>query len=152
MAISKVAFFLLLSCLVPSAQQAFAQAAPLPEAPAPHTFFDHKNLAFMAISAAAVSADAWTTRQNNADGFSEINPVARPFTRSNGKAALYFGGSQAAIVGGMYLLHKTGHHRWERILPLATAGVECFWAAHNANLKHAQAPGQPAIDPHFVAY
>jgi integrase len=124
--------------------QASAQALPnAPKAKAEHRFFDGKNVAFMAASAAAVSADGWTTRQNNADGFNEINPVARPFTRSNGKAALYFGGSEAAIVGGMYLLHKTGHHRIERILPLVAAGVEGFWAAHNAGLAHAAAAPVP---------
>jgi hypothetical protein len=121
-------------------------AAQLPEAPKPkaeHHFFDKTNVSLMALSSAAIAADGLTTRQNNADGFSEINPVARPFVRSDGKAALYFGGSQAAVVGGMYLLHRTNHHKLERILPLAAAGVEGFWAAHNVGLTHTAAAPAP---------
>jgi hypothetical protein len=113
--------------------------AQLPDAPKPkaeHHFFDKTNVSLMALSSAAIASDGWTTRQNNADGFSEINPVARPFVRSNAKTALYFGGAQAAVVGGMYLLHRTNHHKLERILPLAISGVEGFWTVHNTGLRH----------------
>jgi hypothetical protein len=129
-----------------------AQTLPdAPKAKIDHSFFDKKNVALMAVSAAAISADGWTTRQNNIDGFSEINPVARPFVHSNGKAALYFGSSQAAIIGGMYLLHRTNHHKLERILPLVAAGVEGFWTAHNVGLRHTVSAVVPP-DPHYVAY
>lgn len=129
-----------------------ASAQTLPDAPKPqHGFFDKKNFALIAMSAAAISADGWTTRRNNADGFSEINPVARPFVRSNGKAAMYFGGSQAAVIGGMYLLHRTNHHKLERILPLAVTGVEGFWTIHNIGLKHTLPTALPP-DTHYVAY
>jgi hypothetical protein len=126
----------------------------LPDAPKPkaeHRFFDKKNVSFMVLSSAAIAADGWTTRQNNIDGFSEINPVARPFVHSNGKTAMYFGGSQVAIIGGMYLLHRTNHHKLERILPLVAAGVEGFWTAHNVGLRHTVSAVVPP-DPHYVAY
>jgi hypothetical protein len=129
-----------------------ASAQTLPDAPKPqHGFFDKKNVTFIAVSAAAISADGLTTRQNNADGFGEINPLASPFVHSNGKAALYFGGSQAAVIGGMYLLHRTHHHKLERILPLAVTGVEGFWTIHNIGLKHSMSSSLPP-DTHYVAY
>lgn len=124
-------FFVFLGSLGASAQT----LSDSPKPKAEHRFFDKTNVSFIALSSAAIAADGWTTRQNNTDGFGELNPFVRPFVRSNGMSALYFGGSQAAIMGGMYFLHKTGHHRWERILPLATAGVESFWMVHNLRLR-----------------
>ena len=120
---------------------AFAQT--LPEAPTPHAFFDRTNIALMSVSATSIAADGFTTRNfvNH-----EMNPLARPFVHSNGKAAIYFGSSQAAVTGGMFLLHKTHHHQLERILPVVVTGIEAFWSIHNAGLKPFPKTVVPSVD------
>lgn len=63
-----------------------------------------------------------------------MNPLARPFVQNRPGAALYNAASFALIGGGMYFAHKTGHHKWERILPVAIAGWEGFLAARNYHM------------------
>src|SRR5438132_1058015 len=68
------------------------------------------------ILAGLVAADAVTTQRGLSNGFREANPIMRPFvTRGTvGQAAgsaLGFG----AALGTVYLLHKTNHHKAERI-------------------------------------
>lgn len=120
-----------------------AAAQTLPEAPTPHAFFDRTNVVLMSASAASIAADGFTTRNfvNH-----EMNPLARPFVNNNGKAAIYFGSSQAAVMGGMFLLHKTHHHKLERILPVVVTGVEAFWSIRNANLGTAPKVVVPPVD------
>src|SRR5216683_3776857 len=100
----------------------------------PHKFLDRDNLLLISGSAASIAVDGLTTRRtiNPYFGVHELNPIARPFTKSNAGAAAYFAGSFGAEVGAMYLLHKTGHHRMERILPWVVTGAELFWSVGNA--------------------
>ena len=88
----------------------------------------------MALGAAAISltADAISTQQGLAyPGFYEVNPVARPFVKTSGGAAVYSAGSLALLAGGMYLAHRAHHHKLERILPFALAGWEGLLSARN---------------------
>jgi hypothetical protein len=100
--------------------------------PKPHSFFDARNSFGLASMAAALSADALSTQKGLAyPGFHEMNPIARPFVQTRSGAAAYSAGSFALLAGGMYVAHKTRHHKLERILPFAVAGWEGLLSFRN---------------------
>jgi hypothetical protein len=84
-----------------------------------HRFWDKPNVALFAATAALSAADFTVTRANLQGGGQELNPVVRVFGRSSAGLAVNFAGETAGIVGLSYVLHKTGHHRLERALPVA---------------------------------
>jgi len=91
----------------------------LPEAPAPHHFWDKTNGLLFTGVAAMNATDFVETRDNLRSGGKELNPITRLFAGSTAGLAVNFAGSTAATMGISYLFHKTGHHRLER----ATAAV-----------------------------
>jgi hypothetical protein len=100
-----------------------------------HKFFDVKNSAGLTALALALSADALSTQKGlGLPGFHEMNPIARPFVQSRAGAAMYNAASFAFMAGGMYMAHRTNHHKLERVLPFAIAGWEGFLAARNYHL------------------
>ena len=114
---------------------ALSQTLPdAPEAKSEHHFFDRTNSLLMAAGSAAIAADGWSSRRMTDMGNIEQNPLARPFVGSNGGSVLYFGGSEAGLVGGMYWLHRSGHHKLEKVLPVFVSGLETWCAIHNAQL------------------
>ena len=121
-----------------SATAAFP-AAPAPNAvitlkksPQPHRFFDARNSLGLAALAATLSADAHSTQTGLAyPGFREMNPIARPFVQTRAGGAIYTAGSFAVLTGVMYVAHKKGFHKLERILPFAFAGWEGWLSARN---------------------
>lgn len=132
-------------------ESAFAQG-PFPDAPQPsvetssfvstpasethrqHSFWDKQNLALFTATAALSAADFSVTRSNLQSGGRELNPVVRMFGRSTAGLALNFAGETAGIIGLSYFLHKTGHHRLERITPTlnigASAGAVTYGLTH----------------------
>jgi len=121
-----------------SATAAFP-AAPAPNAvitlkksPQPHRFFDARNSLGLAALAATLSADAHSTQTGLAyPGFREMNPIARPFVQTRAGGAIYTAGSFAVLTGVMYVAHKKGFHKLERILPFTMAGWEGWLSARN---------------------
>jgi hypothetical protein len=106
-----------------------------------HRFFDIQNATALAALAAGLTGDALSTQKGlGLPGFHEMNPLARPFVQNRPGAAFYNAASFAVIGGGMYLAHKTGHHRLERVLPLAIAGWEGFLAARNYHVISSSTP------------
>jgi hypothetical protein len=100
-----------------------------------HRFFDAKNSLGLALLGAGLTGDALSTQKGlGRPGFHEMNPIARPFVQSRAGAALYSAGSFALMGSGMYLTHKTGHHKLERILPFALAGWETALTIRNYHL------------------
>jgi hypothetical protein len=100
--------------------------------PAAHRFFDVKNTLALSSLAASLTADALSTQKGLAyPGFYEMNPLARPFVSSRAGAAAYSAGSFALLAGGMYVAHRRGHHKLERVLPFAVAGWEGWLSARN---------------------
>ncbi len=101
----------------------------------PHRFIDRTNsLAFTAL-AGSLTADALSTQRGLAyPRFHEMNPIARPFVQTRTGAAFYSAGSFAFLTGGMYLAHKTNHHKLEKITPFVISGWEAFLAARNYHL------------------
>lgn len=121
---------LLIWCSLASAGESEKPAAPEPK-PA-HRFLDLKNTLAISSFAAALTGDSLSTQKGLGQaGYREINPVARPFVQSRAGAIIYSTGSFALVTGGMYLAHKTGHHKLERIVPFGLAAWEGFMTARN---------------------
>jgi len=100
--------------------------------PAQHRFFDTTNTLALSSLAAGLTADALSTQKGlSRPRFYEMNPLARPFVSSRAGAAAYSTGSFGLLAGAMYLAHRKGHHRLERILPFAVAGWEGLLSARN---------------------
>lgn len=117
------------SSALPSAPDAIIT---LKTPPRTHKFFDARNSMGLASMAVTLSVDALSTQKGLAyPGFSEMNPIARPFVQSRAGAAVYSAGSFALLAGTMYAAHKTRHHRLERILPFAVAGWEGLLSFRN---------------------
>jgi len=98
----------------------------LPEAPENHRFWDNQNRALFAMVAALCAADFVVTWANLQSGGKELNPVTRVFSGSTAGLAANFAGETAGIVGLSYYLHRTGHHRLERITPMLNIGASTF--------------------------
>jgi hypothetical protein len=107
----------------PAVRPAPSFASALPEAPSQHKFWDNQNRALLATSAAFSVTDFAVTRSNLENGGHELNPVTRLFSGSTAGLALNFAGETAGVVGLSYFFHKTGHHKLERLTPLANIGI-----------------------------
>lgn len=103
----------------------------LPEAPSrQHRFLDGKNRFLFSTVALFSGADFAVTHMNLANGGRELNPMVRPFTGSTGMLAVNFAGQTAGVVGVSYLLHKSGHHKLERMVPVANIASSAFAVAY----------------------
>ena len=96
------------------------------EAPKHPKFWDKQTCILFSTVAALSAADFAVTRSNLQNGGKELNPVTRLFSGSTAGLAVNFAGETAGIVGISYYLHKTGHHRLERIAPLVNIGGSSF--------------------------
>jgi hypothetical protein len=97
-----------------------------------HKFLDVKNSLAIAAFGTALAGDSYSTQRGLAyPQLRELNPVARPFVSSRAGEIAYSGASFALFGGGMYLAHRTGHHRIERVAPWIAAGWEGFLAGWN---------------------
>src|SRR5436305_4389510 len=102
----------------------------LPEAPSQHRFLDGKNRFLFSTVAMFSGADFAVTHMNLANGGRELNPMVRPFTGSTGALAVNFAGQTAGVVAVSYFLHKSGHHRLERMVPVANIASSAFAVAY----------------------
>jgi hypothetical protein len=125
--------------LLVSPTWARAQEGSLPAAvpaSAPHRFFDVQNIALTGIESSALFADGIYTQRalrNYPNLFREADPIARPFVL-RGWPGQIAGGAifVSADVGLRYLLHRKGHHRLERLLPLVLTVYGTVGAIHGA--------------------
>ena len=92
------------------------------EAPRPHRFWDKENLALFTATAAFSAADFSVTRSNLQGGGRELNPIVRVFGSSTPGLAVNFAGETAGVIGLSYFLHRTGHHRLERMASTVDIG------------------------------
>lgn len=127
-------FVALICCsLAYAGDEAEKPAAPEPK-PA-HRFLDLKNSLAISSFAATLAADSISTQKGlDQSRYREINPIARLFVQSRTGAILYSTGSFGLVTGGMYLAHKTGHHKLERIVPFGLAGWEGLMTIRNYHL------------------
>ena len=120
----------LASYKVAAAQPIVSSESYLPEAPSQHRFLDGKNRFLFSTVAMFSGADFAVTHMNLANGGRELNPMVRPFTGSTGALAVNFAGQTAGVVAFSYLLHKSGHHRLERMVPVANIASSAFAVAY----------------------
>jgi hypothetical protein len=94
---------------------------------ASHRFFDRGNKTRMGILAGLIAADGISTQEilNSGGHWREMDPLARPFVShgATGQLAASVVGYGFSI-GTSYLLHKTGHHKLEKLMLDASIGVE----------------------------
>jgi hypothetical protein len=115
-----------------------APPAPAVGASGPHRFFDSLSVALTGVESAALLADGYTTQRaltQYPESVREANPIARPFV-SQGWPGQIAGGLLlvSADVATRYVLHRTGHHRFERVLPLIFTACGTAAAVHNSQL------------------
>jgi hypothetical protein len=150
--IVSLAAILLAGALCPSA---LAQG-PLPDAPTPrpaiqpepavyvapvrlgeqHKFWDSENRMLFAGVVASNIADFTVTYKNLQSGGRELNPVVRIFGRSAPGLALNFGGQAAGVMGFSYFLHKTGHHKMERMVSVVNIGASMGAVGYGLAHRH----------------
>jgi hypothetical protein len=107
-----------------------------------HKFWDTQNVAIHSVNLGMQTADAFSTRHvlDRHNGI-ERNPWARQFVTHGwgGQAAYSWGLSVGGTILTSYFMHRTGHHRLERVLPMieigATAGT-----VFGMNLRHRETP------------
>lgn len=103
-----------------------------------HKFWDKKNIAIHAGNFAMQTADAITTRHvlDQHNGV-ERNPWARQFVTHGwaGQAGYSWGLSVGGTILTSYFMHRSGHHRLERILPMIEIGYTAG-TVFGMNLRH----------------
>jgi len=85
------------------------------EKPQAHRFWDPKNRFLFATAAALSAGDFCITRSNLEGGGRELNPVTRLFGSSSPGLAVNFSLEAGSVMGASYLLHRSGHHKLERM-------------------------------------
>jgi hypothetical protein len=114
------------------AQNFAAGSSAHSNAPSQHRFWTTENKVNVSILSGLVAADAITTQRGLNEGLREINPVVRPLVTRGaaGEAAasaLGFG----AGVGVVYLLHRSRHHKAERVTMQLFVVGEAGFVANN---------------------
>lgn len=99
-----------------------------------HKFFDTTNVVWTAVETAALTVDGFSTQRSlkTVPGAYEADPIARPFV-DRGWPGQIAGGALfiGADLGLRYLLHRKGHHRLERWIPLILTTDGIIGAADN---------------------
>jgi hypothetical protein len=117
--------------LFPSSGRAGANAMLVQPTPPKHHFFDAKNLCLQSISIIALAADVASTKQAlQVPGAREMNPLAGS---QGALISLKIAGAGAGL-GIAYAMHRTGHHRAERMIPMIFGIPSAFAAVHNSGI------------------
>ena len=125
-----VAVGLFLPCAAKA--QEFVTSQRLPDSPSAHKFWTLENKVNFSIYSGELAADAITTQMGLSQGMRETNPLARPLvTRGAAGQAVASGLGLGAGVGLTYLLHRTQHHKAERIVTRLMIAGEGAVVAHN---------------------
>ena len=131
----KRAFALLFALIVTSlGSTALAAGPPAVIQPPPiqaPKFFTKSRIISLSIGAAMMTADIFTTRQAlKTPGAYEANPIGQSAAARYG---LKFAGMGAGI-GISYALHRTGHYKAARFVPLIIGIPSAAAAIHNAGI------------------
>jgi len=119
--------------LVAAAQaQNLVDDGKLPNAPSHHQFWSLETKVNTGILAGLITADAITTQKGLNQGMREANPLMRPFvTRGAAGEAVGSAIGMGSALGVVYVLHKTNHHKAEKIAMRLMIGVEGTVVASN---------------------
>ena len=104
------------------------------EKPAPeHHFLDGKNIGLQSLSILLMVADVASTHQAlKIAGTHEVNPLAQS---QAALISLKVAGAGAGL-GIAYMMHKTGHHKAERLIPLMFGVPSGIAAIHNFGIHN----------------
>lgn len=128
----KTLLAILILAAAAQAQQFTAPSSGLPDAPSHERFWTVETKIDAGILAGLVATDAITTQRGLNRGFREANPIMRPFvTRGTAGQAVGSALGFGAGLGTVYLLHKTHHHKAERIAMRLFVGVQSVVVANN---------------------
>lgn len=118
-------------CLIPTWALAAADPAVIQSPPPVHRFLDSKNIGLQALNVAIMAADLATTRRAlQLPGTHEANPLMQsPGAMVSVKLA-----AVGAGLGISYLMHRSGHHRAERFVPIIFGIPSGVAAIHNAGI------------------
>jgi hypothetical protein len=111
---------------------ASSRGQDLPQNVSPHKFWDAHNKTLLASHAFLEALDFGITHHNLSDGGRELDSMAKPFCE-HGTAgqAVFFGGRMAGVVAVSYLMHKTGHHKLERVFPVYASGDSMYGVVYS---------------------
>jgi hypothetical protein len=112
---------------------ALAASPAVIQVPPPPTpkFFTKARIISLSIGAAMMTADILTTRQAlHVPGAHEANPMGQS---AESRYALKFAGMGAGI-GISYALHRSGHYKAARIVPMIIGLPSAVAAIHNAGI------------------
>ena len=87
-----------------------------------HRFWDRENRILFSVAGGLAVADFCVTRANLASGGKELNPVTRVFSGTTAGLATNFALETGGLISVNYVLHKTGHHKLERITSYVNIG------------------------------
>ncbi len=94
-----------------------------------HKFLDKKNTGMLALNVLFLAADVvYTERAMKVPGSRELNPLAQS---QSALISLKVAGAGAGL-GMAYVMHRTGHHRAERTIPMLFGLPSLLAAGHNA--------------------
>jgi hypothetical protein len=108
---------------------------------AAHPFFDKPNILLLTVSVLGMTADGITTQRGIARGRGEGDPLARPLVKYGWSGQISIEALEIGVeVAGMYGLHRTGHHRIERAVPLGIALTHAILAYENDSTARGPIP------------
>jgi len=120
-------------CLVPWSAMAGADPAVIEPPAQVHRFLDRQNITLDTLHAFVLAADIATTRRAlQVPGAYEANPLMRSQGASIALKAASFGAGLSVA----YMLHKSGHHKAERLVPTLFGIPSAVAAVHNAGIHH----------------
>lgn len=121
-----------------------ARAQDLADIHPGHRFWDTTNKALFLSHAALEMVDFGITHRNLSNGGREMDSMATALCQSGtAEQAAFFGGRMAGVVAISYVLHRTGHHRLERVAPLSVSGDSTYGVAYSfthQNVKKRRVP------------
>lgn len=116
----------------PSAEVEPLVMRPLPPLHSEHRFWDKQNTSLLVVHAGLETADFFLTHDAIASGGRELNPIARPLVKmGTGGQIAFFAGGTLATMGVSYLLHKTHHHRLERMVEWYSIADSSWGVSYN---------------------
>jgi len=128
----KALLMILILAAAAQAQEFTAPSSLQPDAKGHEHFWTFETKLNTGILAGLVATDAFTTQRGLERGFREANPIMRPFvTRGAAGQAVGSALGFGAAMGTVYLLHKTHHHKAERIAMRLMVGVQSAVVANN---------------------
>jgi hypothetical protein len=109
-----------------------ARAQVLPDGPSEHYFWDTANKLLFASHGVLEAVDFGITHHNLSDGGREMDSMGKALCESGTAGQLvFFGGRMVGVVGISYLLHRTGHHKLERVFPVYASGDSAYGVGYS---------------------